>query len=293
MRKVAPSRVEAGHPDFDILERFAREIEARLGSRLIDAFVLAMLDAIEFVLDPVRTGRTRIADLDNVEKTFVGLKIEHYVRDLLDAPKDVRDLKLLGHDVDIKNTVSRSWSWMIPPESYREAEPVMLLAADEDDRASWMGLMLCREEYLGAPNRDGKRGVLSGAYPNILWLAAGVRWPKSRWDGLDMKRFRELRQIKIGKQRAAQFFLENDRRITHREVLVALLFDQKDPMKRLRKNGGAPDLLLPRDVMLLSGRYNAPLAKRLGFTLLPEEFVAVTVQTEAEFQIFKQAKELL
>lgn len=293
MRKVPPSRIEPGHPDFEVLARFAREIEARLGSRPIDAFVVAMLEAIEFVLDPVRTGRTRIADLDNVEKTFVGLKIEHYIRDLLDAPKDVRDLKLLGHDVDIKNTVSRSWSWMIPPESYRDAEPVILLAADEDERASWMGLMLCREEYLGAPNRDGKRGVLSAAYPNILWLAAGVGWPKSRWEGLDMKRFRELRQIKIGKKRAARFFLENDRRITHREVLVALLFDQKDPMKRLRRNGGAPDILLPKGVMLLSGRYNAPLALELGFTLLPEEFVAVSVRSETEARIFERAAEAL
>lgn len=275
-----------------MLDELATEVANRLGSRPADAFVGVMLEAIEFVLDPVRTGRTTISELDNVEKTFVGLKIEHYFRDLLDAPKGLRDLELLGYDVDIKNTVSTSWSWMIPPETFRDEEPVLLLAADEAARASWLGLMLTRDEYLGAPNRDGKRGVLSSAYPNILWLAHAVEWPPSRWIGLDMGRFRELRRIKIGKLRAAQFFTENERRITHRSVLVALLFDQKDPMKRLRANGGAPDVLTPVGIALLSGRYDAPLAKRLGFDLTVDEFVAVRPKDADERAILQSAGEL-
>ena len=285
MRKLPPSAVSTGHPDYELLAEIAEEIAARLGSRPVDAFADAMMEAIEFVLDPIRTGRTSITELDNVEKTFIGLKIEHYIRDLLDAPKGVRDLELLGHDVDIKNTVSRSWSWMIPPETFRGEEPVILLAADEEARQSWMGLMLARSEYLGAPNRDGKRGILSSAYANILWLAHGVAWPRSRWEGLDMARFRELRKVKIGKDRAAHFFSENQRRITHRSVLVALLFDQKDPMKRLRANGGAPDVLRPNGIALLSGRYNAPLARRLGFDLGPEDFVSLRPDADERAQM--------
>lgn len=292
MRKVPPSLVLPGHPDHVFLDRLAREIAGRLGTRPADAFVGAVIEAIEFVLDPIRTGRTTLSELDNVEKTFIGLKIEHFVRDLLDAPKGVRDLTLLDHDVDIKNTVSRSWSWMIPPETYREEEPVILLAADEDERKSWMGLMVAREAYLGAPNRDGKRGVLSSAYANILWLASGVAWPPNRWAGLDMKRFRELRQIKIGRRRAAMFFLENDRRITHRTVLAALLFDQKDPMKRLRANGGAPDVLRPLGVALLSGRYDAPLARKLGFQLATDDFVAVKPRSDEELNLLRNAGDL-
>jgi hypothetical protein len=292
MRKVPSSRVVVGHPDYPLLATLAVEIEARLGSRPADAFVRVMTEAIEFVLDPVRTGRTLLSDLDNVEKTFVGLKIEHYIRDLLDAPKGVRDLELLDHDVDIKNTVSRSWSWMIPPETYRAEDPVILLAADEDERKSWMGLMLARDQYLGAPNRDGKRGILVPAYANILWLAPGSDWPLSRWAGIDMKRFRELRQVKIGKHRAALFFTENQRRITHRSVLVALLFDQKDPMKRLRSNGGAPDVLTPNGIALLSGRYNAPIADALGFKLTSDEFVALTPKDDQELHLLQEAGEL-
>lgn len=291
MRRLPISQISIGHRDYELLTELAGEIEARLGARPADAFTTAMMEAIEFVLDSIRTGRTSISELDNVEKTFIGLKIEHYVRDLLDAPKGVRDLELLGHDVDIKNTVSRSWSWMIPPETFRGEEPVILLAADEDERKSWMGLMLARDQYLGAPNRDGKRGVLAPAYANILWLAPGVDWPRSRWAGLDMGRFRELRKVKVGKTRAAAFFRENQRRVTHRSVLVALLFDQKDPMKRLRANGGAPDILLPQGIVLLSGRYNAPIARILGFELTADEFIALT-PNENERLLLKRAGEL-
>lgn len=289
---MPPSRVLPGHPDFAFLESLANEIAKRLGERPADAFINAVLDAIEFVLDPIRTGRTTLSELDNVEKTFIGLKIEHFVRDLLDAPKGIRDLSILGYDVDIKNTVSQSWSWMIPPETYRGQEPVILLAADEIERRSWMGLMIAREAYLGAPNRDGKRSVLTSAYGNILWLATGLNWPPNRWAGIDMKRFRELRQIKVGKLRAAAFFVENDRRVTHRLVLEALLLDQKDPMKRLRANGGAPDILRPQGIALLSGRYDAPLASKLGILLGREDFVAVKPECDEHVQLLRKAGEL-
>ncbi|WP_143276812.1 hypothetical protein [Brevundimonas diminuta] len=90
MRKVPPSLVLPDHPDHVFLERLASEIDKRLGARPADAFVGAVVEAIEFVLDPIRTGRTTLSELDNVEKTFIGLKIEHFVRDLLDADVPLR-----------------------------------------------------------------------------------------------------------------------------------------------------------------------------------------------------------
>ena len=260
--------------------------------RADDAFAALIVQAIEFVLDPVRTGRTSISALDNVEKTFIGLKVEHFLRDLLDAPKGVRDLEIAGHDVDIKNTVSRSWNWMIPPETFRAEEPVLLIAADEDARVAWMGLLKARDAYLGSPNRDGKRKVLSKAYGNILWLAPGLAWPPNRWVGLDMARFRQLRTVRGGTIRAAAFFSENLRRVTHREILVALLFDQKDPMKRLRGNGGARDLLRPQGIALLSGKYDAPLARRLGYELSAEEHISIAPLTTEELELLRRSKKV-
>lgn len=168
MPVVPPSLVRPGHPDYEELSTIALEVQRRLGFSVYGTVASLVLEAVEFVLDPVRTGRTRLAQLDNVEKTFIGLKTEHFIRDLLDAPKGVRDLELAGRDVDVKNTVGRSWSWMIPPETYRNEEPCLLLAADEENRRAWMGLIIARASYLGAPNRDMKRGLLAGAYQNIL-----------------------------------------------------------------------------------------------------------------------------
>lgn len=290
MREVATSAVDHLHPDHSVLATIAADLAVRIGARPDHAFAEKVLEAIEFVLDPVRTGRTSIVQLDNVEKTFIGLKVEHFVRDLLDAPKGVRDLRVAGHDVDIKNTVGQSWGWMIPPETYRTEEPVLLIAADESERKAWMGLMLARDSYLAKPNRDGKRGVLTSAYPNILWLARGLDWPPNRWAQFDMARFRELRAIRGGSKRAARFFEENLRKITHRRVLEALLFDQKDPMKRLRGNGGAPDILKPKGIRLLSGKFNAPVLRQLGFVVAADEFVAIEPTSPEEKSLLKSAK---
>jgi hypothetical protein len=292
MSKLNPSSVGPGHPDYDVLIVIADAIAIATRKRPQEAFSLLTLEAIEFVLDPVRTGRTTLSELDNVEKTFIGLKIEHFLRDMLDAPKGVRDLVIAGHDVDVKNTVSTPWAWMIPPETFRNEEPVVLIAANETERKAWMGLMVTRDGYLGKPNRDGKRGILTPAYANILWVAPAIDWPPNRWREIDMARFRELRNIRGGSRRAATFFAENQRKIIHRKVVQALLHDQDDPMKRLRGNHGARDLLAPTGVALLSGTRDGPLLRTFGYELTGQEFMAVSAQTADEAERLRLAKKI-
>lgn len=292
---VAPtSRVLPGHRDYDVLSMLAQDIQQRVPVRLDIELGERALDAVDFVLDPVRTGRTRLSELDNVEKTFVGLKIEHFVRDLLDAPKGVRDLVLNGHDVDVKNTVGDSWCWMIPPETIRSEGPCLLIASNERERRSWMGIILARADYLGAPNRDMKRRINSPAFCNILWLANGVAWPHDRWVGLDMIRFRELRKWKVsGARRASVFFQENLRRPIHRRVVLALLHDQLDPMKRLRGNAGAKDILRPLGIALLSGTYFNPVLQRLGLPRIGnDEHIAIDASTPTEINTLRSESQL-
>jgi hypothetical protein len=276
--------------DAELLEAVRADIVARLGTRdLAVELSERVLQAVEFVLDPVRTGRTKIVQLDNVEKTFIGLKVEHFVRDLFDAPKGVRDLVLAGHDVDVKNTVGARWCWMIPPESFRTAEPCLLIAANDHKRLCWMGLIRTRDEYLGAPNRDGKRAVKASAFGNILWLVEAQPWPADRWLGIDMARFRELRgDIKYGSPRAAVFFSENLRRPIHRSVVLALLHDQLDPMKRLRGNGGAKDLLRSQGIALVSGNYFNGVLEQLGLPRIGnDEHIAVDIRAPEDEAILQ------
>jgi len=277
MRFATPS-ISERHQDYPVLNRIRSAIFSRAGGEesLLSQFPLLLQDAIDFVLDPVHTARSAVRDLDNVEKTFIGLKIEHFVRDFLDVPKGLRDLRIDGLDVDVKNTVGGTW--MIPPETYRNEEPCLLIAIADDERKCWMGLMLARSEYLGAleGNRDGKRSVLKKGKENILWIVEGIKLPASRWVDIDMEVFRKLRNIKGGTKRAAEFFRLNRQKIIHRSIVQALLFDQRDYMKRLRGNGGARDLLASEGILLLSGAYDKTRIEQFfGRPVSRDEFIAL------------------
>jgi hypothetical protein len=224
-----------------------------------------------------------MSELDSIEKTFVGLKIEHVVRDMLDVPKGLRDLVIDGIDVDIKNTIGDTW--MIPPETYRTEDACLVIASEETTHRCWMGLMLARDAYLNAPNRDQKRGVRSGAFRNILWLVEGAQYPKSHWANIDMDRFREIRKIRGGKNRAVAFFSENLRLPVHRVVIQSLLL-QHDYMKRLRQNGGARDVLRAQGIALLSGIYDSDLIRQLNVPAIgSEETIAIAPKDNREKQL--------
>lgn len=283
MIRYKPSIVKPGHQDFDSLDKIRRAIVARAERTEPLEVTLPTLirDAIDFVIDPVRTARSRIIDLDNVEKTFIGLKVEHYFRDLLDVPKGVRDLVVDGIDVDVKNTVGTTW--MIPPETYGTGDPCLLIATAEQAGLCWLGLMLARREYLNEPNRDEKCSVSAEGKRNILWIVEGVRFPTSRWEGIDMLRFRELRRERGGSRRAAKFFRENLRRPIHRSIVQALLFDQDDYMKRLRSNGGARDELQAEGIALLSGHYDREVLRALALPPTEhDEMIAVRPLDDAQ-----------
>jgi hypothetical protein len=278
-----PSKITEGHPDFAVLEKIREEILSRAGGQetLITKFPILVQDAVEFVLDPIRTGRTRIADLDNVEKTFIGLKVEHFFRDFLDVPKGIRDLVIAGSDVDVKNTVRDTW--MIPREIYKVEGACVLIACDEPARRCWLGIVLARNDYLNAPNQDKKRSIARPAFSNILWLVEGAQFPESHWLNFDMGRFRQLRKMNGGSKRAAQFFRENLNKRVHRTVIQSLLFDQKDPMKRLRNNGGVRDILRNEKIALLSGIYDSETLRALGFPdIQSDQVVALSPRNLSE-----------
>jgi Restriction endonuclease NaeI len=257
------------HPDAVILFEIRDEILRRVKGQknLEEGYPVRVLEAVEFLLDPVRTGRTSIAELDKTEKTFIGLKIEHFV------PKDIRDLKIGKYDVDVKHTVGSNW--MIPPESSRVSGPCLLIITNEKQRTCSMGLILARPEYLTKGNRDQKGSISAAGKANILWLIREANWPRDRWAGIDMKRFRELRKMKGGSKRMAQFFRENLGRPIHRSVVQALLHDQKDFMKRVRGNGGARDALKNEAIFVLSGAYDRAAIASLNLPMLSkDEFLA-------------------
>ena len=281
------TRFDDNHPDFPVLSMLRDEIASRAGgvAALEAKFPELVRNSVDFVLDPVRTARTKVIELDNVEKTFIGLKLEHFVRDMLDVPKGRRDLVIGGMDVDIKNTVRDNWS--IPLETYRSSEPCLLMAINDKRFTCSLGLIIAKESYLhrGKGNRDTKKGVSTAGRVNILWLVYDAPFPASRFHDLDMLRFRELRKQLRGNQRVAQFWRDNLGRVVHRDVMQALLFDQDDYMKRLRANGGAPDILKREGIAILIGTYLEPrrLAEDLGFpSLRTDEILGIKPRSQRE-----------
>lgn len=265
------------HPDYPVLSRIADSILARAGGRenFVSKTPEIIQNAIDFVVDPLRTARTKISELDNVEKTFVGLKVEHFFRDFIDVPKGLRDLSIDGIDVDVKNTVGSTWT--IPPETYLNEEPVLLFMISETLGHCSVGLIIAKDEYLNpGANRDRKRAVSAAAKANVYWLVEKEPLPDSRWAGIDMLRFRELRtSIRFGTDRAAQFFRENLDRPIHRSIIQSLLHDQRDYMKRLRGNGGARDKLNEEGIALLSGAYHNQVIQSFGLApIRPDEHIA-------------------
>ena len=268
------------HPDAKILHDIRDELLARVDGleRLEREYPVRLLEAVEFVIDPDRTGRQTIAELDKNEKTFIGTKIEHFVRDLLDIPKGIRDLRVGMHDVDIKHTIGSNW--MIPPESSRVSGPCLLIGTDGKKRTCRIGLIIARPGYLTKGNRDQKGGISKEGKSHILWLLKDLSWPRDRWMGIDMKRFREIRKLKGGSKRMAQFFRENLGKPIHRSIVQAVLFDQIDYMKRVRGNGGARDILKVEGISVLSGTYDKPTISKLRLPGLdPDEFMAVKTAT--------------
>jgi hypothetical protein len=275
------SIVDDRHRDYSQLRAISDGIERRLEGRASLQELLPGLikEAVDFVLDPVRTGRTRMAELDKVEKTFIGLKIEHYLRDLLNAPRGKkRDMEIDGVDVDIKNTIGASW--MIPRESYRVADPCLLIATAKFDGRCWLGLMIARDSYLNpGKNQDSKRSVSADGRRNIMWLVEDAPYPPSSWDGIDMSRFRELRRMKGGAKRAATFFRENLDRVVNRQLVQALMHDQLDYMRRMRggESGkdGARAILAAEGISLWSGVYDKNVAMQHGVVLAASEWCAM------------------
>ena len=63
--RLIRSTVVLGHPDFPVLARIREGILVQMGGMdaLCEKFPLLIREAIDFVLDPIRTARTRMSEL--------------------------------------------------------------------------------------------------------------------------------------------------------------------------------------------------------------------------------------
>lgn len=144
----------------------------------VDQIGDAIREAIDVILDGRITGRIDIAsaDVDKVEKTFLGFKVEQLIRHRLELPHgNVFDYVWtdaeagLSLEFDVKWSISRTF--MIPQEAAR-AQAICLLVSADDRRSTFeAGLIRIGPDMLNGQNQDKKRSLKASVRDNdVAWI---------------------------------------------------------------------------------------------------------------------------
>lgn len=241
--------------------------------------------AFDEVIDTPRTGRFTLSELEKTEKTYLGTKVEILLRDFLRLRRGrVLDLNIDGVEVDVKNTIGSNWT--IPGEAINH--PCILIRSDERTARCWCGLIVARRDYLNrGQNRDGKTTISALGLSRVIWMLDDVSYPANFWESVDTTTRNRIMSAGGGTERIAQLFrLFQGHRIS-RDV-VAAVAQQKDYMKRLRRNGGARDKLASEQIVILWGKNDDSLISRFGLpSCTSEEFVSYAPTTSEEVNLLR------
>lgn len=229
--------------------------------------------SIDEVIDTARTGRFFLSQIEKTEKTYLGTKFEILLRDWLQVPRGVvLDLLIGGREVDVKNTTGGKSEWMIPREAINQL--CILLRIDENKSQCAVGLARARLEYMRpGKNQDKKKSFSAAGTSNIWWLVSDFDYTPNFWLQIDEDLRGKIMGSGKGKKRLATLF-ENCLGMPISRVQVAAVAAQDDFMKRLRKNGGARDLLVPKGIAILYSETDRSLMQQLGLKFGYREFMS-------------------
>ncbi len=289
MRVIRP--LQPTHRDYAIIKRIESALLKEAGGldKLRQELPVLIRQAIDEVIDTPRTGRVHSRELEKTEKTYIGTKVEILVRNFFHLPKGILDLTIDGLDVDVKNT--RGGTWMIPREAV--GKPCILVASDEVRRTCFFGIVVAHLENLTAgANQDQKRSVSALGSSNIHWILADEPYPPSFWSQVGEEKTHAIMRGRSGNDRVEKLFREVQGRPIHRDIVQAVA-QQKDYMKRLRKNGGARDRLAEEGVAILSGNYDRRLIDLLKLGRVErDEFVSFKPVAPEQIAMLREAEKI-
>ena len=244
--------------------------------------------AIDEVIDTARTGRYFFSQLEKTEKTYLGTKFEILLRDWLQVPRGVLlDLLIGDREVDVKSTTGGGSGWMIPPEAIDQF--CVLLRVNETLAKCAVGIVRARQVYLrGGQNRDAKTSFSAAGTANIWWLVSDFNYTPNFWTRIDEPLRNRIMGAGKGSKRLATLF-ENCLGMPVSRVQVSGIAAQDDFMKRLRRNGGARDLLAPKGIAILYSEIDHELMLQLGLKFGSREFVSHQARDETESALLRAA----
>jgi hypothetical protein len=251
------------------MDKIAWALVSKVGvmEEFADAVGRIIRSAVDYVIDAPSLYRYTLNELEPDEKTTIGKRIERLLRFQLDLPKgDKLDIKLAGEDVDIKTTMHKNW--MFSKNNYDHIN--LLIAYSEKEATYRLGLAYVTAEDLGEPNRDQKRGMSKKPRENIRWLLTDQSYPPNFLAQLSPGTLDTIIRERTGMKRVMKL-LETVNGMPIPRHVICSVANQKDPLRRIRSNGGARDILWQQNILVLSGAYEcdrkiarAVLAKTLS-----------------------------
>jgi hypothetical protein len=291
MRAIRHPPLLPTHRDFAIVKRLESALARQAGGleKLRQELPVLIRQAIDEVIDTPRTGRVHARELEKTEKTYIGTKVEILVRNFFRLPKGILDLTIDGLDVDVKNTIGDTW--MIPREAI--GKPCLLVASDEVKHTCFFGIFVAHPDNLTPGlNQDKKASVSAAGFVNIHWLLVDEPYPESFWSALGETITHAIMRGRSGNERIESLFREVQGRPIHRDIVQAVA-QQKDYMKRLRKNGGARDTLASEGIAILSGKYDDDLIRELRLPSAgPDQFIACKPASPPDIHILRAAHKI-
>ncbi len=281
--------LDPSHQDYIELAALEHDLLHAVGGQMLLEEKLRSFfrSAIDEVIDTARSGRFLFSQLEKTEKTYLGTKFEILLRDWLQVPKGViLDLRIGDREVDVKSTTA-GHGWMIPLEAIDRY--CILLAIDEAKARCAFGLVRARPAYLrqGA-NRDRKTGISAAGRDNIWWLASDFPYTRNFWSLIPDESRLEIIACPGGTRRVAMLFERYQEMAVSRVQIVAIAA-QDDPMRRVRRNGGARDILAPKGIAILYSEYDREIMTALGLSFGYREFMSYAPKTAAEASLLRDA----
>jgi hypothetical protein len=274
MTIILPLGLAESHADYALLTRLQQSMYASAGGReRFEEDIPAMLrQAIDEVIDTARSKRFTLSEIEKTEKTYLGTKIEILLRNTLGVERGAHmDLIIDGVEVDVKNTIGATWT--IPNEAIGHV--CILISTNEPKALCSFGLIVIRPEILNlGRNRDGKTTIRKADLKHVHWILQNEPYPPNFWLGLEPHVRNAIVSPRGGTDRVAMLFRLCQSVPISRKIIVALA-QQDDPMKRLRKNGGARDQLEVEGLVILSGKTQRKKIADLGLPFCrPDEFIS-------------------
>ena len=134
-------------------------------------------EAMDYVIDAEKMGRSRLAEAEKAEKTIFGMKVEAYLGHEFGWNRGNKlDFYVADVEFDSKATIGKTW--MIPPEAFGEI--CLLTRIDEDNDFFQAGLLRANLDMLtSGSNQDKKKSVSAAGKHHIQWLIPDGVIPKN------------------------------------------------------------------------------------------------------------------